>query len=147
MQQFMENVRQLWQRLSSGARDTGQSAGAYLERQRKVVSLRGDVRNAKGQRSKLYNVMGRKVYALHLKGKVENKDLLRSCHEVDELNTLIEAKQTQIDALLAAPEEEDVAIEDDRGIPEEEGAVEEGEEPEEEPEEPSPADDKTAKRE
>jgi hypothetical protein len=143
VEQFMTNLRQMWQRLTTGARDTTQSAGAYVDRRRKVMALRGDVRKARGARSNLYTVMGRKVYALHRKEKVANKDLLRSCQEIDELNTLIEAKQTQIEAILAAPEEQEIDIEDDTELPEDKGEPEEAEEEDEEqaPEE-EPAEEK-----
>jgi hypothetical protein len=131
VQQFMTNLRQVWQRLTTGARDTSQSAGAYLDRQRKVMALRADLRKARGDRGDLYTVMGRKVYALHRKDKVANKDLLRSCQEIDELNTLMEAKQTQIDALLALADEEEIYIEDDTELPEDKGEPDEAEEEEE----------------
>ena len=134
MTQFMTNLKELWKRFSTGARDTGQSAGAYLDRQRRVVALRGEVRKAEGARRKLYITMGRKVYALHLRAGVANKDLLRSCHEIDELNTLIEAKETQIEALLAAPEEGEVEIEDETAVPDDKGEEEEEDAEEEEEE-------------
>ena len=118
MSEFVANLKQMWHRIAVGARDTSQSAGAYVERQRHVMALRAEVREAEGQRSKLYGQMGRKVYALHRKGKVANKDLLRTCQEIDELNTLIEAKNTRIEALLATPEEQEVEIADESELPE-----------------------------
>ncbi len=157
VQQFVANLRQMWRRVSTGARDTGQSAGAYLERQRKVVSLRNEVRRVEAQRSELYNIMGRKVYALHRKDKVANKDLLRRCQEIDDFNTLIEAKQTQIEALLATPEELEVDIEDDTELPDDEEAdadepAEEQAAPQEQSEQPAekedapPAEEKAAEQ-
>ncbi len=126
----------MWARLTTGARDTSQSASAYVERQRKLSALRGEVRAAEVDRGGLYTQMGRKVYALHLKEKVANRDLLRSCQEIDELGTLIEAKRTQIEALLSIPDDEEIELEDETEVgQEEEGEAEEPEEPAEEEEE------------
>ena len=156
MQQIRQNLREMWQRFTAGAKDTSQSAGAYLDRQRKVVALRSELRKAEADRGGLYAQMGRKVYALHLKEKVANRDLLRSCQEIDELNTLIEAKKTQVEALLAIPDDEEVEIEDETEVPEEEAdapeeqrgeaeetdeAEEEGDEAEEQSDDPEEAPD------
>ena len=136
MQQFVLNLRRLWQRLSTGAKQTSHTAGEYVQRQRKVAALKLEVRRAQAQRDELYNVMGRKVYALHRKAKVANKDLLRRCQEIDELSAVTEAKQAQIEALRAAGEQE-VEIEDETPLTEqeEEQEAEEEEAEEEEAEE------------
>ena len=76
--------------------------------------------------------VGKKVYSLHTRGKVRNKDVLSDCVRVDEIGQEIETIHQQIEETrrqAAASEELVVEIEDEAPLTEEAEQEESGAEP------------------
>lgn len=130
MQDFMSRLRTLLDRLRVGAKETGEAAATWAQRQNRIRLLRADMRQADAKKRDLYSLMGRKVYALHKKQKVVNKDLLALCQQVDEQNALRAARQEEAEQIKAeARAEGEILVEDETAVGEEEPAEPEQEAP------------------
>ncbi len=130
MPEARETLREWLRRVLRIGAETGEAGKEYLQRQKQAMSLRGDIRRAQAKKQDLYDLMGRKVYALHKRDKVRNKDLLGLCEQVDEQNAAIARCEENIRQLQAeARKEREIVVEDESPVAEPE------EEHEEEPEE------------
>ncbi|MFQ6096231.1 MAG: hypothetical protein ACE5O2_00785 [Armatimonadota bacterium] len=116
MEDFVEDVKKAWGDLSRGARELTEQTAEKIQRYRRLQQLSAEIKNARARRQDIFVLMGRKVYALHKKGKVANKDLLKQCEEIDELLRTVEKCQAEIDRIRAHPAEEDVEVEDESPI-------------------------------
>jgi hypothetical protein len=124
-------LREWLRRLLRIGAETGEAGKEYLQRQRQILSLTSDVRRAQAKKQDLYDLMGRKVYALHKRGKVQNKDLLALCGQVDAQNALIQQHEAEIERLKAeARRQREIAIEDETPLVEAEVEATEAEEAE-----------------
>ncbi|MFQ6133033.1 MAG: hypothetical protein ACE5R4_13410 [Armatimonadota bacterium] len=121
MQDFMSRLRIFLDRLRLGAKETTEAATTWAQRQNRIRVLRADIRQADAKKRDVYSLMGRKVYALHKKQKVVNKDLLALCEQVDEHNALMAEREEEIEQIKAeARAEGEVIIEDETPLGEEE---------------------------
>jgi outer membrane protein TolC len=92
------------------------------------------MRNLNREREDLVTEMGKKVYALYRRGKVENLDLLAACKRIDEIAAELEAAREALEKLRneAKPELEVPEVMDDTPA-----TVEPAPEPAKEPEPPT----------
>jgi predicted hydrocarbon binding protein len=135
MDDIVDSMKRAWTDLRRGARELGETTTDRLQRYRHIQDLNTQIKKARARREELHVLMGRKVYALHKKGKVANKDLLKQCEEIDELVKAMEQCQQEIDRLKAEPAEEEVEVTDESPV---EGSAPEAEAPgEEQASEPS----------
>ncbi len=141
MSDFSEKVKSANRGVSRWARRTGSVVTQWWEEVNTVQERRSRMRRLARERRQLLTDMGSKVYTLHRKGKVQNRDLLADCGKIDQIGEDIERLEEEIAeikrARAAAPRE--VEVEDEAPIVADEdadvsaGEVEEA--PAEEPEE------------
>lgn len=108
----------------SGINDQFKSAGKSLsqllrkttevfnERWEELTAIqdrRREVWELAREREKLMGEMGAKVYSLHRRGKVQNRDLLSDCERIDTIGADIERLEHEIEELRRAGTEAQVA--------------------------------------
>ena len=116
MDDIVDGVKRVWTDLRRGARELGETTTDRLQRYRRIQDLNAQIRKARARREELHVLMGRKVYALHKKGKVANKDLLKQCEEIDELARAMDQCQEELDRLRAEPTAEEVEVTDESPV-------------------------------
>ncbi len=140
MSSFWQQTREFWDRLLRGGKQSGGVIAERLCRRATMQKVAARIRGLNRERSQLISTIGKKVYSLHTRGKVQNRDVLSDCLRIDEAGQEIEALQQQMEELrreAAAGEELVVDIEDEAPLAEE--AEEEAsavEPPEQEPAQP-----------
>lgn len=137
MSSFWQQSREVLDRVVRGSRHSVGAIGKSLDRQAAMQRLAARIRGLNRERSELVRTIGKKVYSLHTRGKVRNRDVLSDCLRIDETGQEIEALQQQIEELRrqgAASEELVVEIEDETPVTEEAEEEEAATEPPEEEE-------------
>ncbi len=131
MSSFWQQTRQIYDRLLCGSKHSAEVVAESLRRRAAMQKLAARIRGLNRERSRLIRSIGKKVYSLHTRGQVRNRDVLSDCVRIDEAGQEIEALQEQIEELrreAVAGEELVVKVEDEAPVteePEEEaGAVE-----------------------
>jgi len=128
MSNFWQQARQTLGRVFQGSKRSVEVIAAGIDRQATIQKLTGQIRGLERERSQLVITIGKKVYSLHTRGKVRNRDVLRDCVRIDETGQQIEQCQQQIEQIRrqAVPSEELVVeIEDEEPVTNEEIGAEE----------------------
>jgi len=128
MSNFWQQARQTLGRVFQGSKRSVEVIAAGIDRQATIQKLAGQIRALERERSQLIITIGKKVYSLHTRGKVRNRDVLRDCVRIDETGQQIEQGQQQIEQIRrqAVPSEELVVeIEDEEPVTDEEIGEEE----------------------
>jgi len=128
MSNFWQQARQTLGRVFQGSKRSVEVIAAGIDRQATIQKLTGQIRALERERSQLIITIGKKVYSLHTRGKVRNRDVLRDCVRIDEAGQQIEQCQQQIEQIrrqAAAGEELVVEIEDEEPVTDEEIGEEE----------------------
>lgn len=141
MSSFWQQVTQSLSPLIRGSKHSVKIMAEGLRRQGAMQKLTARIRTLNRERSQLIRSIGKKVYSLHTRGKVRNRDVLSDCLRIDETAQEIEGLRDQIEDLrrqAVAGEELVVDIEDETPITEEaEEEADEAEWVEEQPPEPA----------
>lgn len=127
MSDTWEQVRQFFARLFSRGRHGMETVAETLDRQAKIQRLAGQVRTLARERNNLVVTIGKKVYALHTRGKVKNRDVLADCKRIDAIRDEIADLKRQIEEIRLASmgEMPPVDLEDESLLGEEEAVAEE----------------------
>ncbi len=128
MSNLWQQARQTLGRVFQGSKRSVEVIAAGIDRQATIQKLTGQIRALERERSQLVITIGKKVYSLHTRGKVRNRDVLRDCVRIDEAGQQIEQCQQQIEQIRrqAVPSEELVVeIEDEEPVTDEEIGEEE----------------------
>jgi hypothetical protein len=140
MNTIWDDLRLLFRRLFRRGRAGVETLGVSLERQAALQRVAANFRALARERDDLLKTIGRKVYTLHVRGKVRNRDVLADCRRIDELREEMRALQVQMDAirLRGSGEPGDATLTDDSQLGDDEepemGAAEEKADPAPEPE-------------
>ena len=155
MSNFWQVIRQTADRVFRGSKHSVAVITESIDRQATIQKLASGIRGLEHERHDLISTIGKKVYSLHQRGKVRNRDVLNDCVRIDEIGQQMADLQQQIEQIrrLAATEEEIVVeLEDEESLTDEEAAAPEeveeeevateppGEEQQPEPIEPEPPD-------
>ncbi len=127
MSDSWEQIRQFFARLFSRGRHGMETVAETLDRQAKIQRLAGQVRALARERNSLVVTIGKKVYALHTRGKVKNRDVLADCKRIDQIRDEIADLKRQIEEIRLASmgEMPPVDLEDESLLGEEEAVSEE----------------------
>ena len=133
MSSFWEQVKEFCARLFSRGRHGVETLSESLDRQAKIQRLAGQVRGLARERNSLVVTIGKKVYALHSRGKVKNRDVLGDCLRIDQIREEIEGLKRKIEEirLSSVGDMPEVDLEDESLLAEEEPEDAEGPAPEE----------------
>lgn len=118
-------VKTFLARLFSRGREGVETLAESLDRQAALQRLAAQGRRLKHQRQELLVTMGKKVYALHRRGKVRNRDVLGDCKRIDEIGEELAQLQQQIEEIRRRGEvEAELELADETDIAEEEPQAE-----------------------
>ncbi len=130
MSNFWQVVKQTADRVFRGSKHSVAVITESIDRQATIQKLASRMRGLERERHDLISTIGKKVYSLHQRGKVRNRDVLNDCVRIDEIGQQLEDLQQQIEQIRrqAATEEEIVVeIEDEESLTDEEAAAPEEE--------------------
>ena len=122
MSSFWQQTRQIYDRLLCGSKHSAGAIAESVRRRAGMQKLAASIRGLNRERSRLIRSIGKKVYSLHGRGQVRNRDVLSDCLRIDEAGQEIEALQEQIEELrreAVAGEELVVEVEDEAPVTEE----------------------------
>lgn len=123
------------QRLSRWARQTGKAVSRWWEDLNALHERRSQIRRLARERKQLLFDMGAKVYTLHRRGRVQNRDLLADCERIDTIAEEIRRLELEIAEIQRAHEggEPEMVVEDESPVaaPEDADVSTEGEIPQE----------------
>ncbi len=111
MSDLNEKMKSTTRRVSRWARRTGGLVSRWWEDVSALQARRTRIRELARERQQLLVEMGNKVYALHRRGKVQNRDLLADCSRIDRIGEDIARLQQEIEELRRKAAEEPGAIE------------------------------------
>ncbi len=128
MNEFWMQLKQFCSRLFRSSKHGMETLAETLDRQAAIQRLAAQARALSRERNQLVVTIGKKVYALHRRGKVKNRDVLADCKRIDEIRDQIESLKAQIEEIRrkAAGDLGEAELEDDSFLAEEEAAEEGG---------------------
>jgi len=154
MSDVKKTLAEMGRQVARWAKTGGSSAAEWWDEKSAIQKRAAQMRKLNRQRREVTVRIGSKVYTLHRRGKVRNRDLLADCRKIDEADAEIERLKAEIEEIQKRKQqaptkpaeleddspvvdesdiEERVAIEvEEPGEEEEEGAEveDEGDEPE-----------------
>ena len=127
MRNLLQQARETLDRLFQGSKHSVEVIAESLDRQAAIQKLTAQTRGLRRERNELITTIARKVYSLHTRGKVHNRDVLGDCRRTDEIVQQIQTLQQQIEEVrLQAMVGEELVVD----IEDEAPVTEEAEEPE-----------------
>jgi hypothetical protein len=122
MNDFWEQLKLAFARLFRRGQHGVETMREDLDRRTRIQRLVAQARGLARERNALVTTLGKKVYALHQRGKIKNRDVLSDCLRLDEIRTEIEALKRKIEEIRLADmgEMPPVDLEDDSALAEEE---------------------------
>ena len=122
MSDAKKTIRDIGTQLAQWAKSSGTTAAEWWEEKSAIARRTGQIRKLGKQQREVISEMGTKLYALHRRGKVRNRDLLADCARIDEINAEVEKLKAEIEevrrrrreaALIETPLEDDSPIVDE----------------------------------
>ncbi len=122
MSENWEQVKRFLARVFTRGKHGVETLAESLDRQAAIQRLSGQIRALNRERQELVKTIGKKVYTLHLRGKVRNRDVLADCKRLDEARDEIQNLQDQMEQIRrqALREPEEAALADETELTEEE---------------------------
>ncbi|NSW56354.1 MAG: hypothetical protein HPY44_10080 [Armatimonadetes bacterium] len=99
MSDFLDEAKNIAASLWRKSRESVDSLAATIDQRSEASKISGKMRNLNREREDLVTEMGKKVYALYRRGKVENLDLLAACKRIDEIGKELEAAREALEKL------------------------------------------------
>ncbi len=114
-----DRIKSMNRRVSRWAQETSTAINEWWEEVNAIQERRNEIREMARERRKLLVELGTKVYSLHRKGKVLNRDLLRDCERIDEIGETVERLEREIAELKRSKSVEpptEVEVEDETPV-------------------------------
>ncbi len=99
MSDVKKTLRDLGGQLGKWAKSGGSTAADWWEEKSAIAARTGQIRRLTRRQREVIGEMGTKVYSLHKRGKVRNRDLLADCERIDEINAEIERLKGEIEEI------------------------------------------------
>jgi chromosome segregation ATPase len=142
MAEFKKTLAEMGRQVARWAKTGGSSAAEWWDEKSAIQKRAAQMRKLNRQRQATVAGIGAKVYALHRRGKVRNRDLLADCQKIDEVDAEMERLKGEIEEIKRRKQQaaaEPAELEDDAPVVDESDIEErvaiEVEEPGEEEEE------------
>lgn len=115
MPDFLDDAKNVAANLWRKTRNGVDSLATAIDHQTEATKLGGSMRKLNREREELVAEMGKKVYALYRRGKVENLDLLAACKRIDQIAAELEEVRDALEKLRneAKPELEVPEVSDE----------------------------------
>jgi hypothetical protein len=104
MADFKEEVADLGEKAIGFASNLFKRSSEVARQQARIVSLQTQVLRLRDDKARLYSLMGQKAYALYERGLVKNTDMLALCEQARDLESQVEAAETEIQQLRTGAE-------------------------------------------
>jgi len=122
------------QRVVTWIRRGSEAAGEWIDEKAAITSRLRTIRRLRADQQRILSTIGAKVYTLHTRGKVRNRDVLADCQQIDDILAQIERLKKEIEDIKrrsTRPEIQLMAVEDEAPLVDVEeqeaaGASEEG---------------------
>ncbi len=136
MNTFWQDLKTASRRVFHRGKASMETLAENIDRQAAMQRLAQQKKALVREYNDLFMRIGKKVYTLHVRGKVRNRDVLGDCRRIDELREQIRGLMAEMDAirLRAMGDPGDERLEDESVLAEEEDATLEAEAPSEESE-------------
>ncbi len=99
MANWQESVKEFFNRVGEYLRRGSEKAGEWIDEQAAITRRVRAIRKLRAQQREILEIIGSKVYTLHTRGKVRNKDILAECRRVDEILAHIERLRREIEEI------------------------------------------------
>jgi hypothetical protein len=99
MTRWQEAVHKFLRRVGEYVRRGSEAAGEWLDEQAAITQRAQAIRRLRAEHQRLLLTIGGKVYTLHTRGKVRNRDVLEDCQRVDEILAHIERLRREIEEI------------------------------------------------
>lgn len=96
MSDLNDKMKSVNRRVSRWARHTGEIVSQWWEDVSALQERRNEIHRLARERQQLLIDMGAKVYTLHRRGKVQNRDLLADCERIDRIAEDIKRLEREI---------------------------------------------------
>ncbi len=99
MSNLQQGVGGFFRRVGQYLRRGSEVAGSWLDEQASITQRVRAIRHLRGEQQALLATIGGKVYALHRRGKVRNRDVLVECERIDEILAHIGRLRNEIEEI------------------------------------------------
>lgn len=127
MPEWQESARDSLRRFGKWLRRGGQAATDWIDEKAAITSRLRSIRQLRSSEEQLFRDIGAKVYTLHTRGKIRNRDVLAHCRRVDDAIAQIARLRQEIEDIKrrsTRPEIQLMEIEDDEPLLEAEEVAE-----------------------
>ncbi|HEY3396427.1 MAG TPA: hypothetical protein VGM19_02110 [Armatimonadota bacterium] len=102
MNDFWEQLRRFLASLFSSGKQGVETLAESIDRQAAIQRLAAQGRGLARERNELLLTIGRKVYSLHQRGKVKNRDVMADCKRLDLIGEELHELKHQIEEIRLA---------------------------------------------
>lgn len=127
MSTWGEQAKSFLHRIAEYLRRGSEVAGQWIDEQAAINQRIRAIRRLRAEQQKLLTLIGSKVYTLHTRGKVRNRDVLADCQRIDELLAHIARLKEEIEEIKkrsTRPEVQLIEVEDQEPLAEAEEEAE-----------------------
>ncbi len=105
MADFKKTLAEMGRQVARWAKTGGSSAAEWWDEKSAIQKRAAQMRKLNRQRREVTVRIGSKVYTLHRRGKVRNRDLLADCQKIDEVDAEIERLKAEIEEIRKRKEQ------------------------------------------
>jgi hypothetical protein len=99
MSKLHGQVSSFFRRVGQYLRRGSEVAGSWIDEQAAITQRIRAIRHLRSEQQKVLTTIGGKVYALHRRGKVRNRDVLAECQRIDEILAHIARLRNEIEQI------------------------------------------------
>lgn len=126
MSDWRQRMSEGFRRAVAWIRRGSEAAGEWIDEKAAITSRLRTIRRLRADQQRLLSTIGAKVYTLHTRGKVRNRDVLADCQQIDDILARIERLRKEIEEIKrrsTRPEIQLMAVEDEEPLVEAEEAI------------------------
>ncbi len=119
MADFKKTLAEMGRQVARWAKTGGGSAAEWWDEKSAIQKRAAQMRKLNRQRREVTVRIGSKVYTLHRRGKVRNRDLLADCQKIDEVDAEMERLKGEIEEIKRRKQQaaaEPAELEDDAPV-------------------------------
>lgn len=119
MADIKKTLTDVGRQIARWAKTGGSTAAEWWEEKSAIQARASEIRKLNRQRHEVVVGIGSKVYTLHRRGKVRNRDLLTDCERIDDIGDDIERLKAEIEEIRRRRQEAQLPpeqIEDDSPV-------------------------------
>lgn len=111
MASFLDDLKQVSANLFRRGRKRVDIIAVAIDKRSEMSKAAAAIRKANRERDDLVVEIGKKVYSLHTRGKVTNKDVLGDCEHIDEINAEVAGLRDKIEEIRRGLADKGITVE------------------------------------